>query len=265
MGCVLFFLFIPLLSVVLTPPPHPQWFTKTTSPSKKKWIDTELSLLSDTDDSDLEHSDHDSEGEEDDIPEKRELARLKQEALLADPFAMEEKPRVKEEMGAAGGGESSGRWMCVDEDLIVNEGLPVAGPSKPKSTRRTSGSSSSSSSSSTSSTTLVAGSSSARESKRPSPSFANHEVFAAADLDLTNSSPPSKKKQKKVTRKGVKQEEGEEGEEEEQKPSRMTPKYLTCPVCDKKMQASEVAMEGHVLMCLKSFSAFTFPSLSSSD
>jgi hypothetical protein len=230
-----------------------QWFTRTTSPSKKKAVD-ELSLLSDTD-SDLEHSDHDSEAEdEDDIPEKRELARLKQEALLADPFANdanEKKSKREDSVEGEMGGATSGRWMCVDEDIIVEEGR--AGPSKPKlAGRRTS-----SSSSSTSSSTLAAASTSLT-SKRPSPSFANHEIYsaAAAELDLTGDSSPAQKKQRKSKGGGrVKSEEEDaSGERRETAQDRKE-----CPVCLKSFQASLAAMEGHVVQCLKSgLSSFSF-------
>ncbi|BGP17566.1 hypothetical protein JCM10213_004107 [Rhodosporidiobolus nylandii] len=207
------------------------FFTRTASPSKKH--SSELALLSDSDDSDLAHSDNESDIEGDENPQKRALEQLKQDAAAADPFFAEDEC---EEMGAAGGGATSGRWMCVDEDIIVEEGRePAAGPSRPHLppaplSRRTSSSSSS----------ATVTSSSSRTHKRPSPSFASHDAFSSA-LAATDSddSSAAKKKQKKG------------GPAPPPDPPR--PAGFTCPICAKQFQGSEAAMGGHVEKCLKAF------------
>ncbi|GAA5980773.1 hypothetical protein JCM11641_002643 [Rhodosporidiobolus odoratus] len=216
------------------------WFMKLASPKKNSG---EL-ILSDTeDDSDLAHSDNESDIDGDENPEKRALEQLKQAAAALDPFAEEGMGADDEEMGgASGGGESSGRWMCVNEDMIIEEGqtgrpASVPPPLPPLLPRRTSSSSSSASASSfagPSTSTIPLAS-----NKRPSPSFASHEAFSAglAEMGDSTSSSAQLAKKKRI------------------EPARPPPPPagFTCPICSKMFQGSEAAMGAHVDKCLKAF------------
>ncbi|BGP49365.1 hypothetical protein JCM10450v2_005253 [Rhodotorula kratochvilovae] len=198
--------------------------------------------LSDSD-TDVQHDSPDEdaagegvEGDDDADPGKRALNQLIQDAAV-DPFAgvSAEEERGDEFGGASGSG--SGRWMCVDEDDIVQEGRGNAPPhaARPPPAHRTSSSSSSSTAASarsaaalaqpTASTSRVA-SPVAQQAKRKSPSA---EPGAPADAGGETLARKRKAKREKAT--------------EEKPPSA---NEWTCPVCNKVLVGSEAAMSGHV-------------------
>ncbi|GAA5889549.1 hypothetical protein JCM6882_007067 [Rhodosporidiobolus microsporus] len=226
------------------------YFTRPASPSKKKLAD--ISLLSDSDDSDLAHSDHESDIDGDENPEKRALEQLKQQAMESDPFDLAAAEGGMDEMGAAGGGATSGRWMCVDEDVIIEEGRvePVAGPSRlasapPPPARRTSSSSSSASSSTLPATTSSSIASTSRSStKRASPSLAGHEAWKTAlTADAFDGGPDGAESQAQAKK-----------QKKDKAPAKQAGgSAFTCPICAKEFQGSEAAMSGHVDKCLRSF------------
>ncbi|GAA5827398.1 hypothetical protein JCM11251_003793 [Rhodosporidiobolus azoricus] len=220
------------------------YFMKSAPSSKRKLAD--ISLLSDSDDSDLAHSDDESDIDGDDNHEKRALEQLKQAAMEeVDPFDLALAENGMEEMGAAGGGTTSARWMCVDEEIIIAEGReePVAGPSRspsvpppPPAARRTSGSSSSTSTPSTS----RADSSTSIGKKRSSPSLGGHDAWKSA----FNAN---------AFEGGQDELEASLAQAQAKKQKREAASGFTCPICSKKFKGSEVAMSGHVDKCLRSF------------
>ncbi|GAA5875360.1 hypothetical protein JCM8547_003214 [Rhodosporidiobolus lusitaniae] len=248
------------------------------SPSKKRRNSGNASPSSSDDgegDDDLIRSDAESDGDGDEEnPQKRALEQLKQDALAVDPFdAIDDE---YEQSGAAGGGISSGSWMRVDKEDIVQEGRE-AGPSKvkpkppPPPVKRKLSSSSYTS----------AASSSRGPTKRSIPSLDKHDAWSSAfadssfsytavsaapstssastlpasltitqptlppgvDLDLTLDSPPGKKRRIKAEGSGGNGSGGGGG-------GRCS---FTCPICDREYKGSEAAMAGHVEKCLRTF------------
>ncbi|GAA6010020.1 hypothetical protein JCM10207_007522 [Rhodosporidiobolus poonsookiae] len=210
------------------------FFTRAASPAKKKPVDGDLSLLSDSDDTDVERSDAESDLDGDENPEQRQLAQLKLEATSLDPFG------AMDDMGAAGGGETSGRWMCVDEELTIAEG----GSSKAPPMSRTSSSSSSAASGSTS-----------RGQKRAFSPHADRlrwtSAYSTQFLEGEDEAAQDGQKGKKQKKKRAAEEDDDDDEvivvEEPRQSS------FTCPVCAKEFKGSEAAMTGHVEKCLSGF------------